>query len=95
MLLSLYSFHSVAGTTITKLSLRDYNVAIATTSSGLTYTIEDKNGKLVAKELSEKQLQAAHPQVYEAIKPAIAKDTIMDASLSKEHGSPSIPKLDR
>jgi hypothetical protein len=56
---------------ITHLIMRDRTITIATTPNGLVYSLS-KDGTVIDANLSEAQLQAKYPEVYEKVRPAIA-----------------------
>jgi hypothetical protein len=65
---------------IGSLQTRDKVVTISQGAKGIVYTIKTKDGKTVAKELTEKDLQAKYPGVYRQIKSGLAAN---DATLRR------------
>jgi hypothetical protein len=61
--------------TITRLELRDRIVKITSTSQGLNYSILSQAGTVLDANLSEDRLAEKHPELYERVRPAVAKDT--------------------
>lgn len=61
--------------TITRLELRDRTVEIASTSQGLSYSVLSQDGTVLDANLNENQLAEKHPELYEKVRPAVAKDT--------------------
>jgi hypothetical protein len=57
---------------ITHLIMRDRTITIATAPNGLVYSVSTKDGTVIDANLSEAQLQAKYPEVYEKVRPAIA-----------------------
>lgn len=57
---------------ITRLVLRDRTIVISSGSDGLVYSVSTPDGTVVDANLSEEQLQAKYPDVYDNIRPAIA-----------------------
>lgn len=57
---------------IVHLMSRNYRITIKAKAGEPIYLVQDKKGKVVADHLSESQLQAQHPQIYEEFKSAIA-----------------------
>jgi len=60
---------------------RDSVVTISRGPEGTIYTIKDKKGKTLDAKLSEKELQAKYPEIYDQVKYGLAGN---DASLRKE-----------
>lgn len=61
--------------TITQLELRDRIVKITSTSQGLNYSVLAQNGTVLDANLNEEGLAEKHPELYERVRPAVAKDT--------------------
>jgi len=61
--------------TITQLELRDRIVKITSTSQGLNYSVLSQDGTVLDANLSEDRLAEKHPELYERVRPAVAKDT--------------------
>jgi hypothetical protein len=70
------------------LESRDKVVTIIQGPKGIVYTIKTKDGKTVAKELKEKDLQAKYPGIYRQIKSGLADD---DATLMMMRFKPRVP----
>lgn len=60
------------------LQLRDHRIEF---NADNTYTIYNHTGTVLAEEINLAQLQAKHPELYEVLEPAIAEDSIIDASV--------------
>ena len=60
---------------ITQLELRDRTVKITSGSQGLTYSILSQDGTVLDANLNQNQLAEKHPELYERVRPAVAKDT--------------------
>lgn len=58
--------------TITRLEMRDRVVLSASGTNGSQYSVITKNGIVLDAKLSEEQLAAKHPDVYEQVRPAFA-----------------------
>ena len=65
---------------IGSLQSRDKVVTISQGPKGIVYTIKTKDGKTVAKELNEKDLQAKYPGIYHQVKSGLAAN---DATLRR------------
>lgn len=63
------------------LQSRDNIVTISRGPKGTVYTIKSKDGKTLASKLSEKELQAKYPAVYDQVKHGLAGN---DATLRKQ-----------
>jgi hypothetical protein len=61
-------------TVITHLITRDRVITITSDSNGLLYSVSTKDGAVIDANLSEEQLQAKYPEVYDNVRPAIASD---------------------
>jgi hypothetical protein len=59
--------------TITRLLLRDRVITITSAQSELRYSVETSDGQVLAHDLTEAQLEARHPDLYQQIRPAIAQ----------------------
>ncbi len=59
---------------ITHLVMRDRVITINSTSNGLLYSVSTKDGAVLDANLSESQLQAKYPDVYDNVRPAIASE---------------------
>jgi len=57
---------------IGSLETRRGMVVIMSSPDGPLYSVKNKSGSVVSRELSEKQLQARHPEIYNHIKGAVA-----------------------
>jgi len=60
---------------ITQLELRDRIVKITSGSQGLNYSVLSQDGTVLDANLNENQLAEKHPELYERVRPAVAKDT--------------------
>jgi hypothetical protein len=61
--------------TITQLELRDRIVKITSTSQGLNYSVLSEDGTVLDANLNETRLAEKYPELYERVRPAVAKDT--------------------
>jgi cell division septal protein FtsQ len=52
--------------------MRDRVIVIASDPNGLLYSVTTKNGTVLDANLSEEQLLAQYPDVYQNLRPAIA-----------------------
>ncbi|PSM49691.1 hypothetical protein C7Y66_07910 [Chroococcidiopsis sp. CCALA 051] len=59
---------------ITQLELRDRIVKITSGSQGLIYSVISPDGTVLDANLNETQLAQKHPELYEKVRPAVAKD---------------------
>ncbi|NHC35470.1 hypothetical protein [Scytonema millei] len=59
---------------ITQLELRDRTVKIISGSHGLNYSVFSQDGTVLDANLNETQLAEKHPELYEKVRPAVAKD---------------------
>lgn len=60
--------------TITRLVLRDRVIVITSAPQGLLYSVSTPDGAVLDANLSEAQLAAKYPDVYESVRPAVASD---------------------
>lgn len=58
---------------VAQLVTRDRIVLIYAGSEGAHYTIKTQDGEVLDANLSDREFQAKHPDIYERIKPAIAR----------------------
>lgn len=77
IIISVFSARTLAGNRqiITQLQLRDRIVKITSTSQGLNYSVLSQDGTVLDANLSENRLAEKHPELYERVRPAVAKDT--------------------
>jgi hypothetical protein len=59
--------------TITRLVMRDSIVTIASNPSEVLYSVKTRDGRVINANLTEAQLEAQHPELYQQVRPAIAK----------------------
>ena len=64
------------------LQSRDKIVTISQGPKGIVYTVQNKDGKILANRLKEKDLQAKYPAVYNQVKSGLAGN---DATLRKNN----------
>jgi exo-beta-1,3-glucanase (GH17 family) len=57
---------------ITSLVMRDRVITISSLPTGLKYTVSTKDGTVIDAALSEAQLVAKYPEIYDHLRPAIA-----------------------
>lgn len=57
---------------LTTLVLRDHKVTITSTPNGFAYTVRSSDGTILDAQLNDTQLQAKHPEIYDAVRPAMA-----------------------
>ncbi|NJK52813.1 MAG: hypothetical protein HC936_08205 [Leptolyngbyaceae cyanobacterium SU_3_3] len=55
------------------LLLRDRVITITSAQNKLRYSVETRDGQVLADDLTEAQLEARHPELYQQIRPAIAQ----------------------
>ena len=60
------------GVPIVKLALRDHLVTISSAAQGLRYSVLTPSGELLSENLTEQELLAAHPQIFERIRSGYA-----------------------
>lgn len=66
----------ITSTAITRLLLRDYEILISTSADGLSrYSIYSQSGQILATDLTDTQLQAHYPGLYDQLQPAIAGES--------------------
>lgn len=74
---------------ILHLEQRDYRVTVKSNGTHSRYTILDKRGQTVVADVGAAELKESHPEVYEAVKGALASQLgILDASLDPRYASP-------
>ncbi len=61
---------------IGSLKARKGTIVIMSGPDGPLYTVTDSSGVVVQRRLSEKELQARHPKIYDQIKGALADGTV-------------------
>lgn len=57
---------------ISRLVMRDRIITISSQPTGLVYSVSSKDGTVIDASLSEAQLVAKYPEVYDHLRPAIA-----------------------
>ncbi|MGH8000113.1 MAG: hypothetical protein ACREPR_11930 [Brasilonema sp.] len=57
---------------LTTLVMRDRLITIKNSPNGLSYTVSTQDGAVLDAQLSDAQLQAKYPEVYDTVRPAIA-----------------------
>jgi exo-beta-1,3-glucanase (GH17 family) len=57
---------------LTTLVLRDRVITINNGPKGLSYTVKTQDGTVLDAQLSDAQLQAKYPEVYDNVRPAMA-----------------------
>lgn len=57
---------------LSTLVLRDHTITINSTPNGFVYTVKSLNGNVLDTQLNDTQLQAKYPEIYDAIRPAMA-----------------------
>lgn len=74
---SLLSRNAIAEqVTITRLVLRNYEIEISQSVNGETlYDVSSLNGQARDLDLSEGQMQAKYPEVYDHLRPAVADES--------------------
>lgn len=58
--------------TISRLVMRDRIITISSDPTGVVYSVSSKDGTVIDASLSEEQLIAKYPEVYDHLRPAIA-----------------------
>jgi hypothetical protein len=82
------------GSIIGRLKTRDRVITITSGSDGPLYTIESKDGEMIATNLSGEELATRFPALYEKIEKSLADPKIWagtDFSRYKEHVEPKSP----
>lgn len=59
---------------IAQFALRDRTVVITSAPTGYLYSITDENGSVLVAGLTEEQISSQYPDLFEVLRPAIAKD---------------------
>ncbi|MBD0333899.1 MAG: hypothetical protein ICV62_00270 [Cyanobacteria bacterium Co-bin13] len=59
---------------VAQLALRDRTITITSAPAGYRYTIADEAGTVLSASLTEEQLADQHPELAEALRPAIADE---------------------
>lgn len=77
---------------ITQLELRDRIIKITSGSQGLNYSVLSQDGTVLDANLNENQLAKKHPELYERVRPAVAKDTSDSDAMLWMGEFPDIPK---
>nr|WP_155751752.1 hypothetical protein [Scytonema sp. UIC 10036] len=57
---------------LTTLDLRDHQITINSTPNGFAYTVRSSDGTILDAQLNDTQLQAKYPDIYDAVRPAMA-----------------------
>ncbi|NEQ27801.1 MAG: hypothetical protein F6K28_54155 [Microcoleus sp. SIO2G3] len=57
---------------LTTLVMRDRVITINNSPKGLSYTVKTQDGTVLDAQLSDAQLQAKYPEVYDNLRPAMA-----------------------
>jgi hypothetical protein len=70
---------------VVHLETRDRLITIKAGQHGRVYTVRDKAGRLIHRELPERDLQAKAPELYDWIKNALANGPRLDARLRDAH----------
>ncbi len=73
-LLAHASFADEEALSIVRLAFRDHIVTISSSSQGLLYSVRTRSGELLAENLTDQELLAAHPQLYSRIRSGYATD---------------------
>lgn len=60
---------------VAQLALRDRTITITAAPTGYRYTIADEAGAVLSAGLTEEQLAEQHPELVEALRPAVAGET--------------------
>ena len=60
--------------TITRLVLRDYEVVVSSGRDGVRYNVYSQAGNILDADLTSVQLQASYPDVYDSLRPAVARE---------------------
>jgi hypothetical protein len=69
---------------LTTLVMRDRVITIKNSPHGLSYTLSTQNGTILDAQLSDTQLQAKYPEVYDNIRPAMAQSARQRAIANSE-----------
>ncbi|KAM3110586.1 hypothetical protein ACKFKH_05280 [Phormidesmis sp. 146-20] len=99
VLLSATALRSEPSPTISRLVLRDRIVVITSVQKGLLYSVKTDRGEVLDANLSEAQLEAKHPELYQKLRPAVARPlgSIKRESINKREilwmGVPAIKEL--
>ena len=68
------------GAPVVTLKKRDKTITIKTTSEGKLYTIKDKKGTVLAEDMTEEQLAAAHKDLHNLVNEGVAGKQYLDAT---------------
>ncbi len=63
------------GTPIATLEVADHLVVVATTASGVRYSVATRDGRWLAADVSADEFEATLPVVFERIRSSIARST--------------------
>ncbi|WP_017316353.1 hypothetical protein [Mastigocladopsis repens] len=66
---------------LTTLVMRDRVITINFGSNGLLYTVSTQDGTVLDAQLSDAQLQAKYPEIYDDVRPAIADSNKTDGPI--------------
>ncbi|GAB1538828.1 hypothetical protein NUACC21_14920 [Scytonema sp. NUACC21] len=75
---------------LTTFVMRDRKITITNTPNGLAYTVSSIDGKVLDDKLNDAQLQAKYPEVYDAVRPAMADGNQTNPMMSG--GTEPVPK---
>lgn len=76
---------------ITHLELRNHHVTIKQGADGPVYEVRSKDGKVLAKDLSDQELHARHPGLHRLIETAIASNTAKDGRVLDARVTHTVP----
>ncbi|MEL6555095.1 MAG: hypothetical protein AAFQ63_16765 [Cyanobacteria bacterium J06621_11] len=77
----------VSAPTITRLMLRDYEIVISSGVDGATrYDVYSQMGESLGSDLTEMQLQAAYPTIYNQLQPAVAGEATGPTMMMRWNG---------
>jgi hypothetical protein len=77
--------------TLARLVMRERTIIMASDANGLVYSIATRDGSVLEANLSEAELVAKYPDVYETIRPAIAQYSLPKAVTDGEATETVIP----
>ena len=77
--------------TLARLVMRDRTIIMASDANGLVYSVSTQDGTVLDANLSEAELVAKYPDVYETIRPAIAQYSLPKAVTDGEATETVIP----
>lgn len=67
---------------IAQLALRDRTVTITSAPDGYLYSIADPSGAILGASLTEEQMAEQYPELYDALRPAVADEDVKLMMLS-------------